>query len=348
MRVGDIYLSGIGVFLPEIESIESAVERGLYRADQVESRGLTGAMVAGDISAPEMALQAAQDALKRSGHVAADLCLLLYADCWHQGPDGWEPQYYLQRHLVGDDLLAVEIKHGCNGVFSGMELSIGYLRGADEHKAAMVTASDNFGTAMMERWDAETGFVLGDGASALVLTKTPGFARLLSTCTSTFSKMEEMHRGTGPLFPPSVTLGQPIDFAARLRQFQEKMIAEGAGTEVMVVNHQRRIECLKVALADAELEVGDIKRVIVNNTSITEATAYLGVLGFSVPQSTWDFTRGLGHVGASDHVISLHHLLTTGQLEPGDNVLLYGVAPGFTYKCAILKIVDVPAWAREG
>src|SRR5882724_11113070 len=107
MRVRDIYLGGIGIFLPEIQSVESAVARGLYPADEVASRGFSGAAVAGDLSAPEMALRAAQDALKNGGVGPEDLAALLYADVWHQGPDGWNPQYYVQRHLVGDDLLAV-------------------------------------------------------------------------------------------------------------------------------------------------------------------------------------------------------------------------------------------------
>jgi 3-oxoacyl-[acyl-carrier-protein] synthase III len=345
MRVRDVFISGLGVFLPEVESTESAVERGLYPAEQLDSRGLTGAAVAGDIPAPEMALRAAQDALKHSGHSADDLALLLYADCWHQGPDGWEPQYYLQHHLVGDDLLAVEIRHGCNGVFSGIELAVGYLRGEAGRKAAMVTASDNFGTPMMKRWDPGTGFILGDGASAIVLSKESGFAQLQSICTATYSLLEEMHRGTDPLFPPGATTGTVVDFEGRLEAFKAKLISEGFGSEVMVINQQRKIDCLKLALTEAEVEPSDIKRVIVNNTSQAEASAYLGVLGFPLSRSTWDFTRGIGHLGASDHMISLHHLLTTGQLEPGDHILMFGVAPGFTYKSAVFKIVDIPSWA---
>jgi hypothetical protein len=35
--------SGIGIYLPETENVESAVARGLYPADEVATRGFSGA-----------------------------------------------------------------------------------------------------------------------------------------------------------------------------------------------------------------------------------------------------------------------------------------------------------------
>jgi clorobiocin biosynthesis protein CloN2 len=347
MRVRDIYLGGIGIFLPEIQSVESAVARGLYPADEVASRGFSGAAVAGDLPAPEMALRAAQDALKNGGVSPDDLAALLYAGVWHQGPDGWSPQYYLQRHLVGDDLLAVEIRHGCNGTFSGIELAIGVLRAEADRKAALVVASDNFGTPLFRRWAPGAGFtVMGDGASAAVLTKEPGFAQLRSICGLTYSDMEEAHRAGEPLFPPGATEGTVLDFAKRYEAFREKAIAEGIGADMLIRHQQRSMACANRALAEAEVKIDDIRRVIVHNIAKEEAKAYLGVLGFPLRQSTWEFGATIGHIGAGDHLISLHHLLATGQLSPGDHVLLSGFSPGVTYKSAVIQILDIPSSAR--
>ena len=180
MQVRDIFINGLGVFVPETQDIGFAVEQGQLTADTVANMGFTGVAVAGDLPAPEMALRAARDAVKHSGVSPNEFALLLYADVWHQGPAAWQPQLYLQHHLVGDDPLAVEIKHGCVGMLSGMELAVGFLRAAREHKAALIVASDNFGTPLMNRWTSGAGFtVLGDGASAVVLTKDPGLAQLL-------------------------------------------------------------------------------------------------------------------------------------------------------------------------
>jgi 3-oxoacyl-[acyl-carrier-protein] synthase III len=350
MRVRDIFFSGIGMYLPEIESVESAVARGLYSAGDVVSRGFSGATVAGDMWAPEMALRAARDALKNSGVSPEDLAALLYASVWHQGPDGWGPQYYLQRYLVGDDLLAAEIRNGCNGTFTGIELAVAVLRAEPDRKAVLVTASDNFGTPLIRRWQpGSQSAVMGDGASAVVLTKDGGFAQLLSICTASYSRMEEMYRAGEPLFPPGVTEGRVLDFKAHYEAFIEKVATEGTGVEMgaemLIRQQQRNMECANRALAEAEVKIDDIKRVIVHNIAKEDATANLSVLGFSLSQSTWEYGSGIGHLGASDHVISLHHLLATGQLSPGDHILLTGAGPGVTYKSAVVQILDVPSWA---
>ncbi|MFD0521820.1 ketoacyl-ACP synthase III family protein [Paractinoplanes durhamensis] len=195
MRVNDVYMNGIGVFRPEVMPVESAVEQGLFPAGEVATRGLTGAAVAGDLPAPDMAVRAAEDALKDSGLATSDLAALFYACVWHQGPDGWDPQHYLQRELIGDGPLTVGIREGCNGMLIGLDLAVGMLRADEAHTAAMVVASDNFGSPLIDRWSQGAGFtVLGDGASAMVLSKRAGFAQVLSSCTATFSMMEEAHR----------------------------------------------------------------------------------------------------------------------------------------------------------
>jgi clorobiocin biosynthesis protein CloN2 len=345
MRVRDIFFSGIGVYLPEIESVESAVARGLYPAEEVATRGLSGAAVAGDTPAPEMALQAARDALKNSGVSPGDLAALLYTGSWHQGPDGWYPQYYLQRHLVGDDLLAVEIRHGCNGTFSGIELAIDVLRADPSRKAVLITASDNFGTPLFKRWDSGVqNTVMGDGASAVVLTKDGGFAQLRSICASNYSDMEELFRAGEPMFPPGITEGRVLDFKPRIEAFVAKAIADGTGPELLARDHQLSAESASRALAEAEVKIDDIKRVIVHNWGQAETTAYLDMLGFPLEKSTWHYGSGIGHTGASDHMLSLHHLLTTGQLDVGDHVLLAGILPGATYKSAVVQILDIPSW----
>jgi hypothetical protein len=113
MRLADVHINGIGVHLPPAESAQSIVDRGILPAELVDRMGFTSAGVAGDLPAPEMALRAARDAVKQSGVSPGEVDLLLYADVWHQGPTSWQPQLYLQHHLVGDSTPSVEVRQGC-------------------------------------------------------------------------------------------------------------------------------------------------------------------------------------------------------------------------------------------
>ncbi|MCK9921115.1 ketoacyl-ACP synthase III family protein [Frankia sp. AgPm24] len=340
-----VFIKGIGVHLPEQVSVEAAVEQGHYPAEELELHELGGAAVAGSTPAPEMALWAAKQAFERAGHHPEDVELLLYADSWHQGPDGWQPPYYLQRHLVGGDLLAVEIRQGCNGMFAALELGASYLALGDEPRSALLVAADNFGTPLIDRWRMGPGFVAGDAASAVLLTTVPSFARLLAVCSAAVPEAEQMHRGDEPLFPPGPTIGRPLDFTARNADFRRSALADRTGTASLIRIHQQTLMVVERTLAEAGIEIGDVTRVAYMNYSreIVEQRC-MAALGLAMSRSTWEFGRSVGHLGASDQVVSLDHLLSTRQVRPGDHVLMLGVGPGVTISCAVVEIREAAPW----
>ncbi len=345
MRTPEVFIAGLGVCLPEPVGVAWAVAQGLYPPEEVELHELGGAAVAGDTPAPELALQAAQEAVKRSGVPPTELDLLLYADSWHQGPDGWQPQYYLQRHLVGGDTLAIEIKHGCNGMFSALELAASYLAADPLHGNALLVAADNFGTPLMDRWTMGPGYLAGDGASAVVLTRQPGFARLLSVCSATVAEAEELHRAGEPLFPPGPTVRRALDFTSRSVSYRRQAMADGSGTTALFRIQQQTIAVAHKSLAEAGIGLADVTRVAFMNYSreIVEQRC-MAALGLPFELSTWDFGRTLGHLGASDQIVSLEHLVSTGELGPGDHFLMLGVGPGVTISAAVVKILDTAPW----
>ncbi|GAB1821469.1 ketoacyl-ACP synthase III family protein [Herbidospora sp. RD11066] len=346
MRYADTYISGVGAFVPRaVVSVEKAVAKGWYPAEEVELHNLAGAVVAGDLPAPEMALHAARSALKRSGQAPGDLDLLLYASTWHQGPDGWPPHSHLQRQLIGGHVLATEIRQGCNGMFLALELAAGHLDAAPGRKAALLVAADNYGTPLMDRWRMGPGYIGGDAASALVLTKAPGFARLLSVCTTTVTEAEELHRGSEPLFPPGVTVGRKMSFAARNEQFRQQVTSKGEATAALFKIQRALMEVVEQALDESGITAADLTRVAFMNYSeeIVEQRC-MAMLDLPMSRSTWDYGRTIGHCGASDQVLSLDHLLMTGDLGPGDHMLMLGTGPGVTVSSAVIKIVDKPQW----
>jgi len=348
MRTSGTYLAGIGAFRPKMESVGAAVRQGLVPKDAADASGITSVTVAGDVSPAEIALIAAQQALKSSGLSADDIGLLLYTGVWHQGPDGWGPQYYLQRHLLGDDLLAVELRHGCNGTFSALELAVPYLRCAPHVGGALITAGDNFGTPLIDRWNPGEGLAyLGDGAGAVVLSTSSGFAELLSLCTTTFSGMEEVHRAGEPLFPPGATTGTFLDYGARAARFQQKATEDGSWVQCLLGHQKHNVECVGQALDEAGVDARDIKTVVIHSMPRQAAASYLKILGFSLERSTWEFSRTTGHLGAGDHLAALDHLVSTGKVGPGDNLLLCGSSPGVTYKAAVIRILDTAAFRNQ-
>jgi 3-oxoacyl-[acyl-carrier-protein] synthase-3/clorobiocin biosynthesis protein CloN2 len=282
--------------------------------------------------------------LERCGRDPGAIGLLLYADCWHQGPDGWPPQSYLQHYLLGGDLLAVEVRNGCNGAFSALELASSYLGADSGPQAALIAASDNFGTPLVDRWNPGPSFIAGDAAAAMVITSEPGFAQVLSVHSTTIAEAEEMHRCGEPMFPPTVTTGRAYDPTARFEAFQKKMYG-APNWELAAEFKQKPEDCIQQTLSEAGIGLKDVARVLITHCSRDEAEAqFMGVLRLPLSSSTWEYGTTVGHLGTADHLVSLDHLLSTGQVGPGDHLLLIGLAPGVTYSCAVIKILSAPPW----
>lgn len=341
MRTPDIYVSGLGVCLPEITSVEDAIADGRYDAAVAEDTELLGVAISPDLSGPEMALIAARQALLRAEHEPTDLDALLYVDMYHAGPDGWCPQSYLQRELVGGDLLAAGIRQGCNGMFGALELAAGYLLAG--HDAALLAAGDNLGSPLVNRWQSLPEFLLADSGSAMLLTRSPGFAKLLSVCSLTIPELEGMHRGAEPLLPASVVAGRPLELLSRFREFAKMNGAKTADAGLKLI--KSRVDLVHRALDEAGIDITQISRIACNHGSrgfIDDGL--LESIDLTIEESTWDFGRRVGHLGPSDQVAGFDHLLSTGGITPGDHLLMFGHGPGFGLATAVFEIVDVPKW----
>ncbi|GAA3252630.1 ketoacyl-ACP synthase III family protein [Nonomuraea helvata] len=339
MRTPGVYLRSIGVHLPPVVTIETAVAEGRYPADEVEYFRLRGAAVAGDVPAPELALRAARHAFERSGGMSPrDLDLMLYTDVWHQGPEGWQPQLYLQQHLVGGDVLAVELRHGCCGLFSALQLTAGYLRRGG---AALLVGADNHGSPLVDRWRMMEGYVVGDAGCALLVTTGTGFAELRSVNVTVLPEAEAVNDGGVPMWPPDATIGRPLDFTSRHREFRKRLLArDGAG--VMLSIQSTLMKQVDRTLQEAGITLDEVARVAFPHGRWDNVEERVSWLGLTLADTTWDYGAGIGHLGVSDQFVALDHLLATGALAPGDYVLLIGVGAGKTLACAVLRILDIP------
>jgi 3-oxoacyl-[acyl-carrier-protein] synthase III len=301
---------------------------------------MLGCAVAGDTPAVEMALTATREALTRWGRSTDELALLLSAEVNPSGPDGWLQHSYLQRYAVGGHVLAAGIRQGCNGVFGALELAAAYLEAQAEPKAAVITAAENHDSSLLDRWTALEDYCMGDGASALVISKSPGFARLRSVASATVAELEEMHRGNEPLHPASVLSGRRTSFRDRGDAFgvTGKFTTELVGQLIETMG-----DLTTRILDEAGIKQRDVTRLVVFNGPWKDLEAYATAIGVQREQTTWEWGRSIGH-SANDHLFALDHLLTQRELKAGDHLLLIGVGPGLNLATAVIEIMDQPQW----
>lgn len=345
MRTPDVFISALGAYLPDAVPVRWAVERGLLDAGDADRYGITGVAIAGELAAPDMALRATRQALERWQGDPSRLSLVLYVSTWYQGPHGWCPQYYIQRHTGSGAATAAEVRQGCMGVFSAMELGASHLMAVREHEAVLITSGDNFNSPMLDRWRSSPHSLFGDGACALVLTSGGGFARLTSINSVTLPEYETRHRGPGPLFPPEATLGSKLDLAAtKTHWLRSAPRPSDVGPRMAAAQEQ----VVGRTLEEAGLTMEDVTRVAFVNWSRERVEERAAVpLGIDLARTTWPYGRTIGHIGASDQTLAFDHLLATGELRAGDRLLFLGSGPGANIACAAIEILHQPQWTAN-
>jgi 3-oxoacyl-[acyl-carrier-protein] synthase III len=350
MHVENLHIAGLGTYLPQPFPASKAVAEGRYDEAEWRKSGWTGAATAGNISAPEMAVIAAHQAMARSGHTAGDIALLLHASVFDQGPDGWSPHHYVLRHALGTEIPAMEVRQGCNGTLAGIELAHGHLVADPNRAAALVTGADNFGTARVDRWryaagaNTNRGSIFGDAATAIVLSASDGFARITAMNSASVPDMEEMNRPAGPLFPPAITLDGPIDVASRLASFVRRF-PEEAIRAMKVLLHTRAELGLRT-IADAGITPADVSRVThVFSGGEEYIRSILRPMGIDPARGMLDLGRDVGHLSVNDHLVALNHLVQSRQVAPGDRVLMISNGVGVSLAAAVVEITRLPDWA---
>jgi 3-oxoacyl-[acyl-carrier-protein] synthase-3 len=338
MRTENLYLAGIGSVVPERVSTEHAVARGWYDEAHHTTSGMISIAVSESTPAPDLAIAAARIAVGRSGHDADDFGFLLHSYTHHQGPDGWSAAHYILRNTLDRPVPAVEIRQGCLGMLASVEAAANRLLANPSHPAALVTTGDNYSTPLVDRWRASGAFVFADAGSAVVVSRTGGFARLLAIGSLSDSRMEAVDRGGEQMFPPGVTVGRSLNFEER-REYMRQQWAAGAAPPMGHFG-DKIAAAAEMTLKQAGLTLDEITRVTHPGFGLGGLeTIFFDPLGIDSDRGIWDYTRRVGHAGAADLFLGLEHLWTTGQVVPGDRVLLIGAAAGTEAGCAVVEIL---------
>ena len=335
----DLYLAAAAAWLPPRVEVSSLAGPD---TDDFILNGIDSVPVAGPDDPPvEMAARAAATALARGGQ-PDDVRLVLYANTYHQGQNSfWSPASYVQRSVGISGAAAVNVGQASNGGMATLYLAAGYLKGQSGGSALLV-ASDRFCEPGIVRWAADYGAVYGDGAAAVVVSTTGGFARILAIRNSTDAELEQMHRGRSR-FQPAPT-GAPVD----VRQAKVEFITEFGLENLLhrLANGMRGV--VEAALAEAGAGLSDMALVVLPNLNRKMLQdQYLGPLRLEPERTLMDWSARVGHLGAADQFAAVTHMAEAGRVAKGDRVLLIGTGSGLSWSAAVLEILTEPEWPEQ-
>lgn len=334
----DIYLAGTGAYLPPAVPVQPACDAGLVGEDH-RDLGYESVTVADDITAADMAVEAARLAVRRSGIPAENVELLLHGSLWFQGLDMWASASYVANQSVGGNAFAFDLQQRSNGGMGSLHLAAAYLA-SGAASTALVTTGDRFAAPAFNRWGSQFYTLFGDAGTAVALSTRTGFARLLSSSAAADNSLERWGRGRTPF---TTAPGQEVPVQVLRRAAEHAVTPEAADSWERIEAGMLRVR--DSALADAGVGVDDIARAVVPFIHRgAEQSENYDLLGFGEKKSLWELGREVGHLGAGDQIAGLNHLLEQQRLAPGDLVLLFGVGVGFSFTASVVQIIYPPAW----
>lgn len=339
MLLDDVHLNGIGCDVGDPVPVTVPLATGEFTVDDAARTGQLSTAVA-RCSGPELAVRAGREALRQARATTGEAVwpsLCLHAGIYHSGIDFWHAASYV-RHQLGIGAgagLTLEVNGMSNSVVAGIDLAASVLCGRPDRDTALVTAGDRFGPPGFPHWSTDIGIVYGDAGSAVVPSRRPGVARVVSVASFTDPSLEGLQRGDEPFRVASVAAHQPVDIRRRKRQW----LAAHSASEVNARNGDAVSAVVKTALSDAGLDLPDMARICAPHYGrrLVE-TQILRPLGITEDRTMTELGLRLGHMAASDQIVALDHLLRAGDVAAGDHVLLLGIGVGMTWTAVVLEL----------
>ncbi|RYE39040.1 MAG: ketoacyl-ACP synthase III [Hyphomicrobiales bacterium] len=319
-------ITGTGSFLPprrlsNADLVAELAQRGVETSDEwiVERTGIRARHFAErDVASSDLALEASRQALNAAGVQPQDIDLIIVAT---STPDMVFPSTacILQNKLGANGCAAFDVQAVCSGFVYAMAVADSMIQSGAASRA-LVVGSEVF-SRILDFNDRTTCVLFGDGAGAVVLeaSDTPGILA---------SDLHADGQHVGILCVPGNVLGGQILGDPLLKMDGQAVFKLAVG----VLEKAARATLEKANMTDA-----DIDWLVPHQANIRIMQSTAKKLKMSMDKVIVTVDQH-GNTSAASIPLALDHGVRTGQIKPGQTLLLEGVGGGFTWGAVLLKM----------
>lgn len=276
---------------------------------------------------PDLVVPAAMAALRRSGHTASEIDLVIYAWLDDQRDAMPIPHTRLARLIGSHAAVTIGIQQKSGGGAIALELAAELLN-SGRYRTALVATGDVFDHNPHTRWvrHGSQGILLGDGATAAVLDRRPR-----------------------PLMVQAVASAGRPDTEL---QFTQPSATSGSEPAEQVLN-PAAVPAMRSAISTAVADVLSATGLPPDDPAIRVVAfsrlgrtllrrVYYPALPKGLPRPL-ELSAETGHLGAGDLLANLAHIQDNRLLSPGEYGLLVNVGMGFNVTAAVVRANAVDA-----
>lgn len=324
---------------PDVAVAADAIARGRITPQDLVDTGVTEVPVSRAVAAPDMAVNAAMEALDAAEWAGSDLDFTVHAWIYHQGHDFWSPAHYVAHRLGAVAAAPFGINAMCNGGALALEAAAARLLADPAARRALVTTADRFGDEGFDRWTGDYGVFYGDGATAIALHRRDDDAdelTLLGLDSQAVSHAEGLHRGRDEFTPAPRWLSDRVD----VKRTKKAYIEDVGLTGFYDGAHAALRKVITNSLAKSGVD-GDDPRVRLIalprvGLKVRRDTYHPAVEGLTKAEIV-DLGGRTGHVGAGDLGANLTDIVAENLLAPGEIGLVVSAGGGFSFSCAVVQ-----------
>ncbi len=324
-----IAIIGTGSYVPEKVLSNHDIEKFLDTSDEwIYTRtGVRERRVADKSEATsDLAKIACQRAMETAGVKKDDIDLIVLATIT---PDTHCPAgaNWLEAKLGCDKAVSFDVSAACSGFIFALHLADKLIR-SGANKMALVVAGEIM-TRVVDWKERESCILWGDGAGAVVLTKTEAGHEVVSTHVHT-----DGANGDTLLMPGGGSLTTPISYESVDKKLHFlKMIEANKSFKVAV---SRFADAAEEAAAAGDYGMDDIDVIIPHQANIRIIQGMAKKLKVSMGKVYTTIDR-YGNISSATVPIALDEAVKDGTISAGKRVVLTAFGGGLTWASSLVK-----------
>ncbi len=328
-------ISGLGFYVPDnivtnedLSKIMETNDEWIQERTGIQERRH---IVRGQDTTTSMGVKAAKIAIERSGVSNDDIDFIVFAtispDYYFPGP-GVELQKQLGLKTIG----ALDVRNQCSGFIYALSVADQFIK-TGMYKNILVVASEvqSLGLDMTTRGRG-VSVIFGDGAGAIVLTRSDDESGILSTHLHS----EGEHAKELAVIAPGMGGRWVTDILAENNPDDESYFPYMNGQFVFKHAVVRFSEVINEGLQANNLTVSDIDLLIPHQANLRISQFIQKKFGLNDNQ-VFNNIQKYGNTTAASIPIALTEAWEQGKIKKGDNVVLAAFGSGFTWASAIIK-----------
>ena len=280
----------------------------------------------------DLALKAAQIALKSAGIAATDIDMILFATLSqdHEMPGNG---CFLQAKLGVPGIPAIDIRQACSGFLYGMSMADAFIKAGQAKRILLVGAELQSKAMDISNRGRDVSVLFGDGAGAMVIERVENAASDSSRIIVT--KLHSDGSYAKELWIPAPGMA----FETRMNQ---AMVEEGLqypkmnGKTVFMHASKKMPEVVLETCAAADIALADIDLFVFHqaNLRINEMVAHqLGIPS----EKVFNTIERFGNTTAATIPLGLDTAVSEGRLKKGMLVCSAAFGSGFSWASAIYR-----------